>query len=288
MARTINEIYNSITERFISSAVIKNFYGLDSSKTFAQQFLPSSLEASLFYMVATVIYTIEQQWEQYKIDLANLLRENRAHTAQWYATRAKEFQYGHKLIAETDQYDNSKLTEEMIEKARIVKFSASMETKDQSILLLKIATLNGGTKQPIQSSQLSAFTAYINTIKDAGVRIKVINEPADDLKLVMDIYYNPLLMDDQGAYLDGSGDTPVQDAIRAYIGDLSFNGLYTNQSLIDNVQSVEGVEIAELKQASSRYGTFTQFRPIDARSIPYAGYYKITDANLHLNFIVHG
>lgn len=287
MARTIDEIYNSITERFTSFTVIRTVYGLDESKTFAQQFLPSSVEANLFYMVATVIYIIEQQWEQYKIDLVTLLRENRAHTAQWYATRAKEFQYGHNLVAESDQYDNANLTEELIEKARIVKFAASMETKDQSILLLKIATLNGDTRQPIQNNELMAFIDYMNTIKDAGVRVRVINEPADDLKLVMDVYYNPLLIDDQGAYLDGSGDTPVQDTIRAYIGDLSFNGLYTNQSLVDNVQRVNGVEIAELKQASSRYGTFTEFRPIDARSIPYAGYYRITDSNLHLNFIAH-
>jgi hypothetical protein len=103
----------------------------------------------------------------------------------------------------------------------------------------------------------------------------------------MDIYYDPLTLDNAGRRLDGSNDSPVQNAIREYISNLSFNGLYINQSLVDKLQAVPGVEITELKEASSRYGNQVNYTPINARSIPYAGYYRITNQNLVLNFIAN-
>jgi hypothetical protein len=103
----------------------------------------------------------------------------------------------------------------------------------------------------------------------------------------MDIYYSPLVLDGEGKRLDGTKDTPIQNAIRDYISNLSFNGLYINQSLVDKLQQVEGVEIAELKEASSRYGTLANFLPINAKSIPHAGYYQISDSNMILNFIAN-
>jgi hypothetical protein len=69
------------------------------------------------------------------------------------------------------------------------------------------------------------------------------------------------------------------------LNDLPFNGTYTNQGLIDTLQLVPGVDIAELKSASSRQGYYTNFTAINAREIAHAGYYAVSDANLTLNFI---
>ncbi|WP_108821040.1 hypothetical protein [Dysgonomonas sp. Marseille-P4361] len=282
---TIAEIKKQITDAFMANETIKERYDLQPGKSFEEQFSTVSLENIFFFCVATAISLVYKVFDQFKIDILSILKNNKAHTPNWYATRAKEFQFGHELISESDQYDNSALTTEQIEAARVVKFAAAIEASDQSILYLKVATDNGGIKQPIKSAELVALTAYMGRVKDAGVRISIINSPADDLRLEMDIYYNPLILDSEGKRLDGSGDTPVQDAIRNYISNLAFNGFYYNQSLVDKLQVVDGVEIAELIQASSRYGTLVNFRPINARSIPYAGYYQIADKDLILNFI---
>lgn len=284
---TIAEIKAQMTADFISNDTVKQLYNLQDGKTFEDQFSTISLENIIFFIVATAMWLNTQLFDQFKIDIQKILRENRAHTPPWYATRAKEFQYGYDLVPYTDQYDNSGLTPEQITTAQVVKFAAAVEASDQSILMIKIATETDGKKQPVTNPQLTAFTAYIGQIKDAGVRITVINQAADDLRLNMDIYYNPLILDDSGRRLDGSGDTTVQDAIREYISSLDFNGLYTNQALVNKLQTVDGVDIAELKQVSSRFGTNTQFTPINARAIPYAGYYQITEANLMLNFIAN-
>lgn len=284
---TIAEIKAQITDAWINNETVKKAYELQPGKSFEEQFSTISLENILFFIVASAISLVYKVFDQFKIDILSILRENKAHTSNWYATRAKEFQFGHELIEGTDQYDNSALTDEQIQAAQVVKFAAAVEADDQSILYVKVATYNNDVKQPLNSAQLVAFTAYLGRIKDAGVRITVVNSPADDLRLEMDIYYNPLILDNEGRRLDGSDDTPVQKAIRDYISNLSFDGLYINQSLVDKCQVVDGVEIAELQQASSRYGAQVNYRPINARSRPYAGYYQITDQNLILNFIAN-
>lgn len=278
-----------MTDTYINDPDVIVKYGLESGKTFEEQFSVVSLENIWFFIVATAVWLFGyKQLVQHKTDVANILRENKAHRPNWYAMMAKQFQYGYALVPDTDYYDNTGLTEAQIAASRIVKFAAAVETKDKSITYLKIATEATGQKQPLSSAQLTAFTAYmIDETSDTGVRIEIINAPADTMRLKADVYFNPLVLDREGKRLDGTNDTPVQDAIRSYLSNLSFNGLYANQSLVDSAQVVEGVELFELKEAASKYGTYTEFQPINARSIPYAGHYAISDANLILNFIAY-
>lgn len=278
-----------MTAAYINDPDVIAKYELESGKTFEEQFSAVSLENIWFFIVATAIWLFGyKQLVQHKADVANILRENKAHRPNWYATMAKQFQYGHALVPDTDYYDNTGLSEAQIAASRIVKFAAAVEAKDKSITYLKIAADVNGQKQPLPSAQLTAFTAYMtNEISDAGVRLEIINASADTMRLKADVYFNPLVLDKEGKRLDGTNDRPVQDAIRSYLSNLSFNGLYANQSLVDNAQVVDGVELFELKEAASKYGTYTEFQPINARSIPYAGYYAISDANLILNFIAY-
>lgn len=284
---TIAEIKATITAAYIANDTVKQLYDLQPGKSFEEQFSTASLENIIFSDVAESMWLNAQLFDQHKIDVLNILRDNKAHTPNWYATRAKEFQFGYELIVGTDQYDNTGLTPEQIQAAQVVKFAAAVEADDQSILFIKVATEVNGVKKPLTNAQLVAFTAYIEKIKDAGVRITIVNSPPDDLRLRLDVYYNPLMLDSFGARLDGSDNTPVQNAIRDYIGNLAFNGLYINQSLVDKLQVVTGVEIAELKESAARYGNQANFTPINARSRPYAGYYHITDPNLIINFIAN-
>lgn len=284
---TISEIKGIITDSYIKDETIRSLYGLDPNKTFDEQFSKVSLESILFFAVATGIWIACKMFDQHKIDIFTILRDNRAHTTGWYAARSKEFQFGRDLVNDNDFYDNSGLNDEQIEKLRVVKFAVANETNDSALMYLKIATESAGKKQPLNDVQLAAFTNYIGKIKDAGVRIKIVNEPADELRLKMDIYYNPLVLDISGKRVDGVDDTPIQLAIKQYIGNLAFNGFYANQTLVDTIQQVDGVEIVELKEASSKYGNLQDFIPINARSIPRAGYYQISDPNLILNFIAN-
>lgn len=282
---TVSEIYNSMTSAFISDPVVIAKYGLVGGKTFDEQFSATSIERILFYDAAVTMFYNYQAFDRHVIDIDAKLKEEKAHSPNWYAMMSLLFQYGYDLAGNTDTYDNSNLTDEQITASRLVKFSAAVSSRSKSILYIKVATEANGVKQPLSAAVFTAFKAYISQIQDAGVFIDFINDPADQMRIEMDIYYNPLVLDREGKRLDGTNDTPVQDAIRNYVHNLLFNGLYANAKLVDAVQAVPGVELPELKKASSRYGVYTEFREIDAKEIAHAGYYTISSDNLILKFI---
>jgi hypothetical protein len=56
---------------------------------------------------------------------------------------------------------------------------------------------------------------------------------------------------------------------------------------VDTLQKVDGVRIAEIRHAASRYDPYYSYTEINAFEVANAGYYRITDENLTLNFIAY-
>lgn len=277
MARTLDEIMNSMVTTIKTNPVLA---GLSASA--------SAIWRLFLYIIADAHYNQELIFDQHKADVSEIIRNKTPHRAAWYSDKAKLFQFGHQLVKDTDYYDNSALTEEQVLASRVVKYSAAIQSRDKNILYLKVATDSGNKRTPIPQNQMNALKAYFEEVSDAGVYIEFINSKADDMELHIDIYYNALILDGNGKRLDGTSDTPVQNAIRAYFANLPFNGIYTNQGLIDELQQVQGVEIAELKYAASHSQLYKEYKKkIDAKGIAYSGYYEVTDNNLVLNFIMN-
>ena len=164
-----------------------------------------------------------------------------------------------------------------------MKYSAVTESEAESRLIVKIATEQGGELQPISAGQKASFDAYMNEIKDAGVRITVINYLPDILKLQMKIYRDPLVLDESGTSIR-MGNKPVEEAIKKYLKNLPFNGELVLAHLVDELQKVEGVKIPHIILAESKWidaGTngYGNFQTIDVKKIPVSGYFKIADFN---------
>lgn len=282
---TIQDIYKLMTDAYLSDPEVIAQYGLTEGKTFDEQFSAVAIERIVFHSAATAMLVNFQAQDQHTVLIDKKLRDEKAHGPNWYAMMALLFQYGCELYSDTDYYDNSGLTAEQIEETRVVKFAAAVDSEKKGITYLKVAQESNGQKKPLTDDQLTALKNYISRIQDSGVNIVFINAPGDDMRIEMDIYYNPLVLDKDGKRLDGTSDTPVQDAIRNYVHNLLFNGTYANVKLVDAVQTVNGVELPELKKASSKYGVYTEFTEIDAIEKAHAGYYTISDANMLLRFI---
>jgi len=284
---TVAEFKKLMADSYINDDTVKLVYGLNNPDlTFEDQFSAVSLENIIFSDVATAMFVMQGLFNQFEIDISEILNAQLSGIANWYAYKAMLFQFGAELAPETDYYDNMGLTASQITAMRVVHYAAAVEARDKSILYVKIATDDqNGLRQPLSPAQLTAFQHYLNNIQYAGVRISVINDPGDEMRLEIDIYYDPMVLDENGRRLDGTADMPVQDAIRNFLKNLPFNGTYTNQGLVDVLQVINGVVIAEIKYAASRFGVFTEFTEINAREIAHAGYYQISDANLMLNFI---
>ncbi len=238
------------------------------------------------YITAFVIHTLERLFDQHKKEVSEALSELKPHTARWYRNKALAFQYGFDLIEDSDKFDNVGSTEEQIANSKIVKYSAVTESETESRLIVKIATEQGGELQPISTEQKEIFEAYMNEIKDAGVKITVISYPADRLRLGFKIVRNPLVLDEQG-YNILTGTNPVQEAIENYLKNLPFNGELSLMKLIDAIQQVEGVEDLALLEASSSYfdgDDFTSYENIAIKTIAKSGYFKTE--NLNVEYVV--
>lgn len=276
MARTIAEIKKDITDRFTAHPSIISLYSLDTTKTFEQQFTVVSIESILFYIVAVSIWTLEVLFDRLRVEINSIIDNLKPHTARWYANVAKQFQLGQNLMPDSDRYDNTGLTSEQIAASRIIAHSAVVNV--QKRLVIKVAKDEGDDLAPLTTIELNAFKDYMFRVKDAGVQTEIISKEADKLTLELKIYFNPLVLNSTGGRLDAASDTPVADAVRTFLKNLPFNGLFVQAFLVDALQRVDGVVVPVIERAKYKYND--QEGTIGAIYQPYAGYMRISDADL--------
>lgn len=272
MARSIQEIQNIILQAKAQEPVLES---LNSTSKVA-------IWRLWVYIIAVAIWSLEKLFDQHRADIDKRLAELKPHTARWYRSKALAFQYGFDLLPESDTFNNQGHTEEAIEASKIVKYSAVIESKNEGRLIVKIAGEQGDTLQPITDAQKQAFEAYLQEIKDAGVRLSVVNYQPDVLHLQMKIVYDPLVLDSNGQSIIHAT-KPVEEAIKSYLKRLPFNGELVLAHLIDALQQAEGVKIPHLVLAQSKNitsgGDYGAFETIEISKIPTAGYFTIDNFN---------
>ncbi len=272
MARSIQEIQNIILQAKAQEPVLES---LNSTSKVA-------IWRLWVYIIAVAIWSLEKLFDQHRADIDKRLAELKPHTARWYRSKALAFQYGFDLLPDSDKFNNQGHTEEAIEASKIVKYSAVIESKNEGRLIVKIAGEQGDTLQPITDAQKQAFEAYLQEIKDAGVRLSVVNYQPDILHLQMKIVYDPLVLDSNGQSIIHATH-PVETAIKDYLKRLPFNGELVLAHLIDALQQAEGVKIPHLVLAQSKNitssGEYGAFETIEISKIPTAGYFTIDNFN---------
>ena len=282
MARTIAQIKSELTTAFMSDTTLQEKYGFAQDAEFETIFSKVSIENILLYIVAAAIWTHEKLFDAHKAEVENIIAQQKPHTLRWYVNKVKLFRAGQTLIEGTDEYDNEGYTAEDIEGLQVVKFAAATET--DTTIYIKVATESAGVKQPLSAEQLAGLKSYIKEVKDAGVRVDVINAPACYLILGMKIYYDPMVLDATGKNTSTAEET-VKEAIKSYIENLPFNGEYSNMALTDVIQQVEGVKIVEITDAEeSRTGSANDYTQIDVKTIPYSGYYSFDNTTLNITY----
>ena len=272
MARTIQEIQTLILQAKAQEPALNE---LNSTSKVA-------IWRLWVYIIAVAIWSLEKLFDQHRADIDKRLAELKPHTARWYRSKALAFQYGFDLLPDSDKFNNQGHTEEAIEASKIVKYSAVIESKNEGRLIVKIAGEQGEQLQPITDAQKQAFEAYLQEIKDAGVRLSVVNYQPDVLHLQMKIVYDPLVLDSNGQSILHATH-PVETAIKDYLKRLPFNGELVLAHLIDALQQAEGVKIPHLVLAQSKNitssGGYGAFETIEISKIPTAGYFTIDNFN---------
>lgn len=275
MARSIEQIKTSIAEAFMQDTNLAIKYGFEVGADFNQTFSKVSIENLMLYIVAASIWTLEKLFDTHTKEVTDYIATMKPHSLRWYVEKAKAFMYGVPLINGTDQHNTEGITDEQIAQAKIVTFAACTEAN--ATLYLKVAKAGPA---PLTTDEKAAFVAYLHEIKDAGVRIDVISEQGDYLNLNMVIYYDPLLINANGEN-KATGNKVVEDAIKAYIENIPFNGEFRKNELEDAIQAVEGVVMVELGVVEhSETGSDGTFEEVIPYCKPTSGYFKFDHADL--------
>lgn len=280
---TIAEFKKQMTDDYIANAAIREQYKIQVGDSFEDHFSPVSAESIFFYIVAAAHWLLYSLFGQHDKEVNTLIDNKKPSTIRWYRNVAKLFQYGDNLAADTDTYDNTNKTPEQIAASCIVAH-ASITDMGKDGLIVKMAKESGGDLAPLTDTELAAFREYYFRATPAGVYKEYISAAADELKLSVKIHYNPLVLDASGRRLDGQQLTPVDDAIRAYLKKLPFDGTFALAFLTDALQAVDGVVIPTIEIAQYKYADLT-WAAIDIMYLPFAGYMRIDDENLKIEYV---
>ncbi|MGV0854599.1 nucleotidyltransferase [Empedobacter brevis] len=269
-SRTIPEIQESINK---TKAGLEELKGLSSTSKV-------SIYRLWVYIMAFCIYTLERLFETHSNEVTKVLSEQKAHTPAWYRKQALDFQFGFTFNENVGLFDDENATPEQIEASHIIKYCAVNESEDESTLVLKIAGETDGVLNPITTEQIKSFTAYIKRVRDVGVKVNVINYPADYLKLDLKIEYDPLVLDANGMN-QRTGAFPVNNALNEFLKELPFNGELILAKLVDKLQLIEGVRIPTINAAWSKWidpdqsDVYFEYSEIQIKRIPESGYFKL-------------
>lgn len=273
MARTIAAIQQQITDTKNADPTLSA--SLTSSSN-------TAIWKLWTYIVAVCIWTLENLFDYHKGEVDEIINSQKPHTLPWYIMMARQFQYGITLPADSDVY----LTTSVDPAVVIIKYAAAVELTN--LVRIKVAKLSGSALAGLSGTELSAFTAYMNRIKDAGVRLQLTSGEPDNLQLQLNIFYDPLVLNSAGQRLDGTADTPVADAVNNFLANLPFNGLFVLNNLTIALQHIDGVRIGNIITAQANYAA-TPYVPIMVEYSPDAGYMILDEAyfNAHIAYIAH-
>lgn len=266
MARTTEEIYEEMVaekERRTELA------GLTSPSN-------TAIWRLILYVIAYAVGVSERLWDVYSSEVNARIEAIIPHRPKWYVDKVLDFMLDTTLIPDTDRYDTSSMTDEEVRAARVVRHATANESTAASLLIIKVAGEDkDGKRAPLSVEAAEQLSAYIGEIKDAGVRYSLVNQEADTFNCEIDIYYDPMKS-------DATVEADCRTAIADYIENLPFNGEYTNMALIDRLQAVNGVKIAELTGSSYSTAKVSATIDINARVVPEAGYFKAGTITLNM------
>ena len=278
MARTTDEIYDAlIVEKELQSDLAPLLPNPETASDLLSELTSGSKVAIWRLWLRIVAWGIHQHeviFDAHKAEITAFADTLIGGTKRWLQEQCFLFQIGDVLTYNTV---TSRFGYSTINTAnQIVKRASVLEAGGQ--LRIKVAKETSGVPEKLDISELSAFQVYISQIKFAGTNVIVTSNDADELQITYTIYYDPLLMDSNGALISDGGVFPVEDAIEDFISNLPFDGVLNLTELTDAVQNAVGVKDPVLVSALARYGV-NPFAAITREYVADAGYMKIDPSN---------
>lgn len=280
MARSLSEIYNQIIAQKEAQAELSTLSPA-AGETFSQllEDLMARSKVSIWrlwaFVVSFYIWTHEKQNDIFQQEMIEWAATKQVPTLKWYRGVVLGFLFGKPLIwSETSgSFYQELLPTDDEDTLKIVKYCAV--TKSPGFLRVKVATDSGGVPSTLSAAQSAAVEAFLDQVKAAGDTIELVNNPADQLNIELDVYVDPLVIDITTGELHlQAGVNPVMNALNEYLLNLEFNGRLVKNYMIDAMQAAEGVSNIDLNVLQHKYLGFP-YADIDVSVVPDAGYFVI-------------
>lgn len=267
-----------MTEAFGANEDVVKAYGLTPGKTYDEQFSKVSIESLLFWSFSAGIAKLEAIYDDHRREVSELIAGSEPHTLFWYSNRAKSYLHGFSLKPYSDEFDTAGASDDDLAKAHIVRYAVASEYQDT--VYLKVAGVDEtGAPVVLSESVLSGIRSYIAQIKDAGVAVRVISAPGDDLDLSLEIYMQPSLLLDSGLPSQDR-QTEIRKVVERNTTSLPFDGVFRPSDLVVALSQVSGVESSVVTSASSSASGEDDWKEFTGFHRPSSGYYKIRSLSI--------
>lgn len=228
MARTIAEIKQEMTDRWMADEAVRERYDIAEGESFETRFSKVSIESLLFYTVAFGVWVLEKLIDRHRADVEAMLEAKRPHTTRWYREQ---------ILAFVPSW-----AEEPPVKYCAVDDGADA-APDGNKLTVKIAKGQPGSRQRVSTDEAEALGSWLAQNKDAGVKITVVNKKASRLVLRLTVWYDPLSL--------RPADKTVEKTVKEYVSNLDFDGLLSRNNIESQVRAVEGVKLVRIDDMQS-------------------------------------
>lgn len=271
--RTIPEIQESLQAEWMRSTALQRLYGFDPEQSFSAYYSKSSIESMLLYIVAYCAFAVEKVLDYLKTEIEEKISLQVPGRIDWYARTVKNYLYNFSLDDYGDFIIPDDATDADVQKAAIVKHAVAIDDQRTTRVIIKVAGEDSlGNRCPLSKEQETALQQYILRIKYAGVKTLLINAPGDVFNCKIDIWFDPLRVKTEVF-------TDCKKAIKDYIENLPFNGVFSLMALTDVLQNVSDVRLVQILSCSRIGADGT--KTITNYSVPYAGYF--TEGDIVLN-----
>ena len=282
MARTIEEIKKSMTDRFLSDETLRQAYGIEGDATWDSSFSKVSVENMLMYVVAFVAHTLEVMMDAFRKDVDTQIAQNIVPTVRWYYTQAMAFQYGDQLVY-NEEYGHFE-SPEVNEEKKLVKYCA-VKDRGGSIQVLVSGETNGAPSV-LSNNVLSAFKSYMNQVKVAGVILDVKSLAADGIRIAAEVQVDPQIISVDGVRIS-DGTKAIEDAINGYLANIVYGGTFNKTKLVDAIQNVEGVVDVTLGKVEVKPSGSTSFKEMTSNNYTaVSGCFKSDKLNETIAYVV--
>jgi hypothetical protein len=255
--------------------------------TFMKSYFPEVpvLGRGIWYRLRKMLAFIASQLEASSVqsnnDIKTLLTQQLFPNELWWATKIKEFQYGDELVVDKGQIGY--LT--VLPALRIIKH-ASVRTNykrtfDTSDLIIKYAKDRFGLAT---IEEKTALNKYVEQIKVAGVRVRVQEAVADQIKLTVrvDNYVSDQSVDETP--LNQGVGIPFGRVLSDHFKRLPFDGVFSlseAEKALQDTFANHYIRITKAEYKSANNGAYT---PIESVVASDGGYFNLDAANSRIAF----